>query len=50
MLVDEQFFLMHTIDLQSAKVMVRPEQVESTKSKNVTISEERPNSLDDKIW
>jgi hypothetical protein len=50
MLVDEQLFPMHTIDLQNAKVMVRPEWVESTKGKNVTISEERSKSLDDKIW
>jgi hypothetical protein len=49
MLVDEHPFPMHTIELQGAKVLVWPEQVESTKDKNVIIVEGRPKSSDDKI-
>jgi hypothetical protein len=50
MQVDNDLFPVNIIDLQGAKVMVRPEQAKSTKGKNVIISEERPNSYDDKIW
>jgi hypothetical protein len=31
-------------------VLVRPEQAQSTKGKNVIISKERPKSYEDKIW
>jgi hypothetical protein len=31
-------------------VLVRPEQAQSTKGKNVIIIEERPKSYEDKIW
>jgi hypothetical protein len=48
--VDNDLFPISTIDLQGAKVLVRPEQAESTKGKNVIIGEERPKSCEDKIW
>jgi hypothetical protein len=50
MQVDNDQFLVSTIDLQGVKVLVRYEQAESTKDKNVIISEERPKSYEDKIW
>jgi hypothetical protein len=50
MQVDNDSFPISTIDLQSAKVLVQPEQVESTKGQNVIIGEERPKSYEDKIW
>ena len=39
----------HTIDLNNAKVLLRPEQAEGAKGKNVVIGETRPKSVDDKI-
>jgi hypothetical protein len=48
--VDNNPFLVNAIDLQGTKVLVQPEQGESTKGKNVIISKERHKSLDDKIW
>jgi hypothetical protein len=42
MQVDQSPFPIDTIDLQSAKVVVWPEQANSTKSKNVIIGKERP--------
>ena len=46
-------FLVHTnvntIDLNNAKVLPRPEQVEGAKVKNVIIGETRPKNADDKI-
>ena len=50
MQVDQFPFPVNTIDLHNTKVLVRPEQADSTKGKKVIISEERPKSLDDKIW
>jgi hypothetical protein len=50
MQVDNDQFLASTIDLQGVKVLVRYEQAESTKDKNVIIGEERPKSYEDKIW
>jgi hypothetical protein len=50
MQMDNDPFPVSTIDLQGAKVLVRPEQAESTKGKNVIIGEERPKSYEDKIW
>jgi hypothetical protein len=44
MQVDNNSFPVNAIDLQGAKVLVRPEQAESTKGKNVIIDEERPKS------
>jgi hypothetical protein len=49
MQVDNDPFPVSAIDLHGAKVLVRPEQTESTKSKNVIIDEERPKSYEDKI-
>ena len=39
----------HTIDLNNAKVLIRPEQAEGAKGKNVVIGEIRPKHADDKI-
>jgi hypothetical protein len=50
MQVDNDLFPVKAIDLQGAKMLVRPEQAESTKGKNVIIDEERPKSYEDKIW
>jgi hypothetical protein len=50
MQVDDDLFLINVVDLQGAKVLVRPNQAELTKCKNVIISEERPKSCEDKIW
>jgi hypothetical protein len=50
MQMDNDQFPVSAIDLQGAKVLVRPEQAESTKVKNVIIGEERPKSSEDKIW
>jgi hypothetical protein len=50
MQVDNNPFLVNAIDLQGAKVLVRPEQAESTIGKNVIIDEERHKDLDGKSW
>jgi hypothetical protein len=50
MQVDTDPFPISAIDLQGAKVLVRPEHAELTKGKNVIINEERPKSYEDKIW
>jgi hypothetical protein len=50
MQVDSNPFSVNAIDLQGAKVLVRPDQAESAKGKNVIIGEERPKSCEDKIW
>jgi hypothetical protein len=50
MQVDNDLFSVSAIDLQGAKVLVRSEQAESTKGKNVIIDEEGPKSCKDKIW
>ena len=44
-----QSFPLHTIDLNNAKVLIRPEQAEEAKGKNVIIGEERPKNVNDKI-
>ena len=38
----------HTIDLNNAKVLLRPEQAEGAKGKNVVIGKARPKNTDDK--
>jgi hypothetical protein len=48
--VDNDPFPVNAIDLQGAKVLVRLEQAESTKGKNVIIDEEMPKSCENKIW
>jgi hypothetical protein len=50
MQVDNDLFPINAIDLQGAKVLVQPDQAESTKGKNVIIDEERSKSYEDKIW
>jgi hypothetical protein len=50
MQVDNNPFPASAIDLQGAKVLVQPEQAESTKDKDVIIGEEKPKSYEDKIW
>ena len=47
--VDEAPFPVHTIDLNNAKILIRPEQAEGAKGKNVVIGEERPKNINDKI-
>ena len=39
----------HTIDMNNAKVLLRPKQAEGAKGKNVVIGEKRSKSVDDKI-
>jgi hypothetical protein len=50
MQVDNNPFPINVIDLQGAKVLIRLEQDESTKGKNVIIGEKRCKGLDDKFW
>jgi hypothetical protein len=50
MYVGNNPFSVNAIDLQGAKVLIRPGLAESTKGNNVIIGEERHKSLDDKIW
>ena len=40
---------MHTLDLNNAKVLIRPEQAKGAKGKNVVIGEARPKNAVDKI-
>jgi hypothetical protein len=42
MQVDQNPFLVHMLELNNPKVLVRPSQAESTKGKNVVIGDERP--------
>jgi hypothetical protein len=49
MQIDKTLFPVHTIDLNNSKVLIRLEQVEGAKGKNVIIGEERPKILEDKI-
>ena len=49
MKVGEASFPLHTIDLNNAKVLIRPEQAEGAKGKNVIIGEERQKNVNDKI-
>jgi hypothetical protein len=49
MQVDNNPFLINTIDLQNSKVLIRPEQGEAAKGKNVVISENRTITADEKI-
>ena len=39
----------HIIDLNNAKVLIRPEQAEGAEGKNVVFGETRPENVDDKI-
>jgi len=49
MQMDKVPFPLHAIDLNNAKVLIRPEQAEGAKGKNVIIGEERPKNVNDKI-
>jgi hypothetical protein len=50
MQVDNNPFPVNTIVLRDDKVLVGPEQAESTKGKNMVIGKEIHKSLDDKFW
>ena len=49
MKIDKALFPVHTIDLNNAKVLIRPDQAEGAKGKNVIIGDERPLTIDNKI-
>ena len=49
MKVDKALFPVHTIDLNNAKMLIRPDQAEGEKGKNVIIGDERPLTVDNKI-
>ena len=46
---DKASFPVHTIDLDNVKVLIRPEQAEGAKEKNIIIGEPRPKNINDKI-
>ena len=46
---DKASFPIHTIDLDNGKVLIRPEQAEGAKGKNVIIGEPRPKNVNEKI-
>ena len=46
---DKASFPVHTIDLNNVKVLIRPEQAEGAKGKNIIIGEPRPKNINDKI-
>ena len=49
MKIDKGPFPVHTIDLNNAKVLIRPDQAKGAKGKNVIIGDERPLTVDNKI-
>jgi hypothetical protein len=49
MWVDKNPFPVNTIDLQNSKVLIRPEQAEAAKGKNVVISKKCTITADEKI-
>jgi len=49
MKIDKAPFPVHTIDLNNAKVLIRPDQAEGAKGKNVIIGDDRPLTVDNKI-
>ena len=49
MQVEKASFPAHTIDMDNAKVLIRPEQAGGAKGKNVIISEPRPKIVNNKI-
>jgi hypothetical protein len=49
MQVDKNPFLVNTIDLQNSKVLIRSEQTEAAKGKNMVIGENRTITADEKI-
>jgi hypothetical protein len=50
MQVNNDLFPINAIDLQAAKVLVPPEQAESTKVKNVIMDKQMSKSCEDNIW
>ena len=46
---DKASFPIPTIDLDNVKVLIRPEQAEGAKGKNIIIGEPRPKNINDKI-
>ena len=49
MKIDKAPFPVHTIDLSNANVLIRPDQAEGAKGKNVIIGDDRPLTVDNKI-
>ena len=49
MKIDKALFPVHTIDLNNAKVLIRPDQAQGAKGKNVIIGDDRPLTVDKKI-
>ena len=49
MKIVKALFPVHTIDLNNTKVLIRPDQAEGAKGKNVIISDDRPLTVDNKI-
>ena len=49
MQVDKTPFPVHTLELNNPKVLLRPEQAEGAKGKNVVIGDPRPINVNDKI-
>ena len=49
MKIDKAPFPVHTIDLSNAKVLIRPDQAEGAKGKNVVIGDDMPLTVDNKI-
>ena len=49
MKIDKAPFPVHAIDLSNSKMLIRPEQAEGAKEKNVVIGDPRPMNANDKI-
>ena len=49
MKIDKALFPVHTIDLNNAKVLIRPDQAKGAKGKNVIIGDDRPLTVENKI-
>ena len=49
MQIDKASFPVHTLELNNPKVLIRPEQAEGAKGKNVVIGDPRPMNTSDKI-
>ena len=49
MKIDKAPFPVHTIDLNNANVLIRHDQAEGAKGKNVIIGDDRPLTIDNKI-
>jgi len=49
MQVDKSSFPVHTLELNNPKVLLRPDQIEGAKGKNVVIGDPRPMYVDSKI-